>query len=229
MIPALVSESMGTSSHLTMHRVLFMMRNHLGPTVSSVRSSKQGPLVSGGCQYPHHYGVSKGDGKDRGRQSERVWKSWARKERWPKVDECYREPLKIYFWKLFLKYPNATNISKFFLLTGYNCTYREAYDDFGPLHVIFINSERFGHPSSQAHGFIGMRTSQILSASYFELYNTTLLIIVTLYVEEHPQMSPLLCCGFGSVASSSSVLLSLWFQDSTVCSARSDTSDFTQG
>lgn len=94
---------------------------------------------------------------------------------------------------------------------------------------IFINSERFSHPSSQAHGFIGMRTFQILSASYFELYNTTLLIIVTLYVEEHPTDVPLLCCGLVSVASCSSVLLSLWFQDSTVCSARSDTSDFTQG
>lgn len=93
---------------------------------------------------------------------------------------------------------------------------------------ILINSERFSHPSSQAHGFIGMRTFQILSASYFQLYNTTLLIIVILYVEEHPQISPLPCCAFVSVTSSSSVLLSLWFQDSTVCSARSDTSDFTQ-
>lgn len=93
-VPALVSEGISTSSHPTMHRVLFMMGNHLGPTVSSVRSSKRGQLGSGCCQQLHHYGVSKGGSKDHGRQSEKMWKSWARKDRWPKMEQCYGSPWK---------------------------------------------------------------------------------------------------------------------------------------
>lgn len=47
-------------------------------------------------------------------------------------------------------------------------------------------SRKFSYPSSQAPGFFGMTTFKILSARYFELCNTTPIIIITLYKVEDP-------------------------------------------
>lgn len=47
------------------------------------------------------------------------------------------------------------------------CIYWVGYDDFEPSCYILINSERFSYPSSQAHGFFGMRTFKNLLCQLF--------------------------------------------------------------